>query len=66
MKMDPSKRMTVDEALNHPWIVRYSSKKTIDEERQDMSSEVEGAHVKRSGKSRKGIRRKLRISMFGV
>lgn len=75
LRMDPNKRMTVDQALNHPWIrMHVGSDASIVEDRQDTlmpnSDEVE---VKGLAPSRRGsmicsriARRKYRTSMFGI
>ena len=40
LQSDPRKRMTVEQALNHPWIVKHVNKQSLmsDEDRQDTSS----------------------------
>ena len=41
LRRDPRERMTVEEALEHPWIVRHAGDAATEEERQDLDTSVE-------------------------
>lgn len=66
LQTDTSKRMTVEDALNHPWIVRYNNTDVL--MRSDISEEAmaKGLSVQRRSVMFSGRRRRnLRIAMFG-
>lgn len=71
LQKDQRKRMTVEQALNHPWIVKHANTHAtiIEEEREDKSSGhvvVKGLRMSRKGSmlcSRIG-KCKMRISLF--
>lgn len=75
LQMDPRKRMSVEQALNHPWMVRHAAgayAEMIDEERQDKSTTSEEAVIKGLRMPRRGsslrsriARGKVRMPMFG-
>lgn len=76
LQMDPRKRMSVDQALNHPWLVRHNAgaiAETIDEERQDKSATsskeavVKGLRMPRRGSLLCGriSRGKVRMPIIG-
>ena len=75
---DPEKRMTVEEALNHPWIVRYATNQdTVIKDTQGKSFAdntvvpVKGLSKPRSlllcgSRRKKNTQKKIRKSMFGI
>lgn len=74
---DPEKRMTVEEALNHPWIVRYANQDTVMKDTEGKSSTdntvvpVNGLSKPRSlllcgSRRKKNAQKKIRKSMFGI
>lgn len=72
LRMDPTKRMTAEEALNHPWILKHTN--TVASEEMDSISIVadsgvlEGSRVSKRGSMISGsvTRRLIRKAMFGV
>lgn len=74
---DPSQRMTVEEALDHPWIVRYATNQdTVMKDTEGKSSAdnvvpVKGLSKPRSlllcgSRRKKNAQKKIRKSMFGI
>eukprot|EP00571_Detonula_confervacea_P010870 CAMPEP_0172300668 /NCGR_PEP_ID=MMETSP1058-20130122/2695_1 /TAXON_ID=83371 /ORGANISM="Detonula confervacea, Strain CCMP 353" /LENGTH=401 /DNA_ID=CAMNT_0013010505 /DNA_START=78 /DNA_END=1283 /DNA_ORIENTATION=+ len=75
LQMDPRKRMTVEQALNHPWILKHACKDVMPEEDWQEKTSVEVLYnesprkrsVIRGGDSPSSSpRRKVRRSMFSL
>ena len=75
LQTDPRKRMTAEQALNHPWMVKYVNTDTMmsEEESQDNSSvevvydETPRKYMAHCGYSpTRSPARKLRMSTFGL
>jgi serine/threonine protein kinase len=68
LQMNPRKRMTAEEALNHPWLVRHTRIDVVMS--ADISEEVmvKGLRLPRRGSIFCGgiAKRKTRMSMFGI
>mmetsp|Transcript_27548 Transcript_27548/g.58867 ORF Transcript_27548/g.58867 Transcript_27548/m.58867 type:complete len:81 (+) Transcript_27548:2-244(+) len=64
--MDPRKRMTVKQAMNHPWMVKHANtdEVMIEDEHQDRSSEeavVKGLRIPRKGAMFYGLIKKRKM-----
>ena len=77
LQMDPRKRMTVEQALNHPWIVKHVNTNTdmmMNEEDLEDNSSAEVVYngtprkypVQCSNSPTRSPTRKMRMSMFGL
>ena len=81
LEVDPSRRMTAEEALRHPWIARHSADAVVDadevamdvdeecqaEKWSEQEAVVRGARVpmKASALCGRLARGRLRVSVFG-
>mmetsp|Transcript_27553 Transcript_27553/g.58872 ORF Transcript_27553/g.58872 Transcript_27553/m.58872 type:complete len:411 (+) Transcript_27553:87-1319(+) len=66
LQKDPRKRMTVEQAMNHPWMVKHANtdEVMIEDEHQDRSSEeavVKGLRIPRKGAMFYGLIKKRKM-----
>lgn len=68
LQTDPRKRMTVGQALNHPWIVRHNNASVVMSDDVPDNIVVEGLRSSRKGSMLSGRvgSRNLRKAMFGI
>jgi len=68
LQMDPTKRMTVEEALNHPWIIRHTPTDAVMSDGISEEVKDKGSRLPRRFRFCSGpmAKRKVRKSMFGV
>mmetsp|Transcript_41959 Transcript_41959/g.88086 ORF Transcript_41959/g.88086 Transcript_41959/m.88086 type:complete len:409 (+) Transcript_41959:304-1530(+) len=68
LQMDPTKRMTAEEALNHPWIIRHTPTDAVMSDGICEEVKDKGSRLPRRFRFCSGpmAKRKVRKSMFGV
>jgi len=68
LQTDPRKRMTVEEALNHPWLIMHTHTDVVMSAGVSEEVMVKGLRLSRRGSIFCGriAKRKMRMSMFGT